>query len=486
MYAFQTRRYLFPNLNKLSFAVTLALTVTGLSLAWSAGKDLANGDAVSGIPKSVASAILLSIAGNNIGGSAGAVVGLGISLVAQILSFAVQANANAEAEHAANKQKFLDATGLGDIKATSQGNYEWAMDLLVKFKSIDIENPLGDSSANFTAARDLIDQIFTLDGKENKTADEIATMISLIKDLNALNIDGLQLEYDDLTRGVNMTRDAVQEVIDKQEELAMSTALRDLKTELMKEKIKIEVELAGEEGALKKAQTTKSGLQTQITEVEQHLKNATNDYTNYINEMVGKGFSETTIMATEQYKLLESNMLTYQDQYNLLMDQMNATDDVINTTKSAINKLRDASDEAGKKIGVINSKLVEMTKKTYSVTIGVNYVEDQKLGVKGLMSEVSAKAAGGYVPNGQMFIAREAGAELVGSIGGRTAVANNDQIVEAVSEGVYAAMSAAMSNGNQQSQPVLVYLDGKQIYASVQNTKKEKGATIGTGGLIYG
>lgn len=45
-------------------------------------------------------------------------------------------------------------------------------------------------------------------------------------------------------------------------------------------------------------------------------------------------------------------------------------------------------------------------------------------------------ANGGYVDQGQLFIAREAGAEMVGSIGRRTAVANNDQIVEGITNGV--------------------------------------------------
>lgn len=45
-------------------------------------------------------------------------------------------------------------------------------------------------------------------------------------------------------------------------------------------------------------------------------------------------------------------------------------------------------------------------------------------------------ANGGYVDQGQLFIAREAGAEMVGSIGRRTAVANNDQIVEGITYGV--------------------------------------------------
>ncbi len=46
------------------------------------------------------------------------------------------------------------------------------------------------------------------------------------------------------------------------------------------------------------------------------------------------------------------------------------------------------------------------------------------------------RAAGGLVDTGQMFVAREAGPEMVGTIGRRTAVANNDQIVESVAQGV--------------------------------------------------
>ena len=44
-----------------------------------------------------------------------------------------------------------------------------------------------------------------------------------------------------------------------------------------------------------------------------------------------------------------------------------------------------------------------------------------------------------------MFIAREAGPELVGTMGNRTAVANNQQIVEGIKEGVYEAVAMAMS-----------------------------------------
>lgn len=52
---------------------------------------------------------------------------------------------------------------------------------------------------------------------------------------------------------------------------------------------------------------------------------------------------------------------------------------------------------------------------------------------------VEGHANGGYVTEGQMFVAREAGPELVGTIGNRTAVVNNEQIVASVARGVETA-----------------------------------------------
>lgn len=88
-------------------------------------------------------------------------------------------------------------------------------------------------------------------------------------------------------------------------------------------------------------------------------------------------------------------------------------------------------------------------------------------------------ADGGFPNIGQMFIAREAGPELVGSINGRTAVANNDQIVAAVAQGVYEAVVSAMSgNYGSGNQSINVYLDGKQITAAVEKRQNERGMQL--------
>lgn len=55
--------------------------------------------------------------------------------------------------------------------------------------------------------------------------------------------------------------------------------------------------------------------------------------------------------------------------------------------------------------------------------------------------KLKAYAMGGFPETGQMFIAREAGPEMVGTIGNKSAVVNNEQIIAGISEGVADANS---------------------------------------------
>lgn len=91
-------------------------------------------------------------------------------------------------------------------------------------------------------------------------------------------------------------------------------------------------------------------------------------------------------------------------------------------------------------------------------------------------NKVGAYASGGFVSSGDLFMAREAGPEFVGSIGGRTAVANNDQIVEAVSDGVYRAMAPLVSGIGKSD--TRVYLDGREITAGQNRRNRMYGAAL--------
>lgn len=87
-------------------------------------------------------------------------------------------------------------------------------------------------------------------------------------------------------------------------------------------------------------------------------------------------------------------------------------------------------------------------------------------------------SSGGYPERGEMFMARENGAELVGRIGNKTAVVNNEQIVESIKSGVYEAVMSAKSSDNSNNQPVYihttVYLDNDEIYNSVEKRSRRE------------
>lgn len=90
-------------------------------------------------------------------------------------------------------------------------------------------------------------------------------------------------------------------------------------------------------------------------------------------------------------------------------------------------------------------------------------------------------ADGGMVNAGQMFVAREAGPELVGTIGNKTAVVNNDQIVESVSQGVYKAVVAA--SGTEKNSDIKLFVNGRQIMLAVAEEARRETLRTGTNPL---
>lgn len=95
-------------------------------------------------------------------------------------------------------------------------------------------------------------------------------------------------------------------------------------------------------------------------------------------------------------------------------------------------------------------------------------------------------AKGGIFEQGSLIWAGERGPEVMAEAsGGRTGVMNVQQMQDAVYEGVYAAVSAAMRGMNGGgSQEVRVYLDGREISSSVRKHQHESGATI-MGNEVY-
>lgn len=100
---------------------------------------------------------------------------------------------------------------------------------------------------------------------------------------------------------------------------------------------------------------------------------------------------------------------------------------------------------------------------------------------------VTKHAAGGFVGDGQLFLARESGPEMVGQIGGQTAVANNGQIVQAVSAGVAKAVANVLTSyqgGESDGGELAIYLDGEQVYRGLAKARDRYGARTGAAAQV--
>lgn len=104
------------------------------------------------------------------------------------------------------------------------------------------------------------------------------------------------------------------------------------------------------------------------------------------------------------------------------------------------------------------------------------------------LPRIEQYARGGYPDSGEIFMANENGvAEMVGRIGSRTAVANNEQIVDAMSEGVSAVLAeyipqiiAAIQSGKNTT----LNVDGRVLARAVNKANRESGVSIFGGSVV--
>lgn len=96
-------------------------------------------------------------------------------------------------------------------------------------------------------------------------------------------------------------------------------------------------------------------------------------------------------------------------------------------------------------------------------------------------------ATGGYVDVGQLFIAREAGPEMVGTMGGRTAVANNDQIEAGIEEAAYRGFMRAIAQTSSNGGETTVVMQvgeaefGRVAIRSIGRMQRQAGVSLVTG-----
>lgn len=164
------------------------------------------------------------------------------------------------------------------------------------------------------------------------------------------------------------------------------------------------------------------------------------------------------------------------------------------TVEKIVNKVKDARNEAQKSAGKINIGTNITGAKNAGKQAGKDFKSGFSLtsivaeGVGALTSfvgKIKFFENGGFPDVGQMFIAREAGPELVGTIGSKSAVANNYQI----ENGIYRAVRQAMLEGRAYEKGGDLYItikndDGTTIEKVIKNYNEYMKRTGGKGGFI--
>lgn len=440
-----------------------------------------------------------------VGGPAGAGVGAAIGLVAGVVLEITGITAAGEAAYQATED-FQVMENILDRCAEASERTSAAFDTLKN----GVEN-LNTIAADYGVASRLVDEIYAINENANASAYELQLMAVKVETLNSLNIDGLSLSIDETTGRVIESKAAVEELISSLQKQAQMEAMYDLLVQTYKDQYQAlsdmtqaakDYDAANE--ALKQSQSELNDTGLLELSRRSELKAAIKEQTAAMESAQG-AYDETFSL----YKELDDTINTYT---GMLTDMKmaesgvgNGVKDGLASAESTLNEFKTANfsiqewEAIGENIasGIAsgiskNSGIVEEAINNLGSGTSVRVAGSFSGRSGGRNTTVSAYANGGFPTVGQLFLAREAGAELVGTIGGRTAVANNDQIVSGIAEANNGVINAVMAMGQAivkaiNDQETSVQLDGKVVsrtlYSYNQQVSREKGSRLVTGGV---
>ena len=260
-----------------------------------------------------------------------------------------------------------------------------------------------------------------------------------------------------------------------------------------------------------------------LPKLKSNMKNFTDFMSGFVDEVVT--FTKTNVIASigstvnkvidfftaDPIKSLSKEISKQCEQMEDLVDNLNEILPVINDADRLMAEFNSTMDRLKARMGVNGTTPgtigytitvgVELAKSGWkSVTdwvgnltttlkiklphVSVSWVDAGRGDVQYPKFGVQYYAQGGFPMEGEMFVAREAGPELVGSIGNRSAVVNNDQIVAAVSQGVYQAVVQA--NAQSGNQTVEAKVNDRVLFEVVLNRNRQETMRKGYNPLMGG
>lgn len=225
----------------------------------------------------------------------------------------------------------------------------------------------------------------------------------------------------------------------------------------------------------------------------------TNSVTKKLNESAQKvvqSFDELHQLNTESKSSVEQiQVKDFWSKFNELANSNETANSIVDSISGAVAKNPSPYEPREEK--TFWDKIVNFPAKAFDKISDVFNTVTQKIFDRAFFRgkyalDIPGFASGGFPTSGQLFIANEAGPELVGSIGNKTAVVNNDQIIQGVSEGVANAQNAQNRLISEQndilrailSRTGIISIDGRTIKSAYDRANAIHGAPISTGGVI--
>lgn len=455
------------NLKSVKAKVGLALAITGLTMFADDVFSLAMGE------KNIWNWIKTTLdAGMTIGGFAMMFGTTGIAIAVPLL-LTVGVIQMQKAKKLQFQNKFNEtAFGKAHLKFTSD------LDVL-KSDSMELQARIASITTDFSSAqfadinmaKDLIEEIFNLADKPSKTSKEIGEINAKIQLLNSLGLEGIRLEYNELTGEINTSKQAILETIKAMEQQFKLKAYEEELTEAYKLQADATVEVTRAEEKHKEISNKLSEAKNAEQRAVENYKKAVEEQTKFEKENwlqvlknsdAYKDLKKKTEKAKDEWQLAKKAVEDFtgdlSDCEQILVDNKKTVVEVEGKIKiltkmysNAYAQVHGFAGEVGLLTGALNSQITSV-KSLYDeygklASVQVNKGTDASGKPVGGYT-IEKYATGGYPTQGQLFIAREDGAEMVGSIGSKTAVANNDQITSAIASATYSAMSRALSENN--------------------------------------
>lgn len=277
----------------------------------------------------------------------------------------------------------------------------------------------------------LVGNVITQNGKVVKSYKNIQSETQKLINLRKAELV-LEAYKDKYVEALKQENNLKNEILDKQlkvnqKQLEYNEYVRQGKDENSSFMISLRNEIAQLEEEKKKQENALAGFQYVIRNYEALQEAHITGSVEKTNELIRKVMTETEISATNTTNNIRKNLDQKFSNFNYNINfnanktpQFSSFERNLGNLKATVNVDANTTN-AQKKINNLGNSLAT------SFKVAINY--DKKYS-KIDISGISQNADGGMPPVGQLFIANEKGPEMIGHIGGRSFVANQNQMMD--------------------------------------------------------